>query len=263
MLDMTRRKLLGSLGSAIALSACAGHRGQLITQRSVLLGWRFVPGDTYTYRTVFSRTIGETTYARIEEWSYVVRGLDRDGIATLAGRLTGFGAEVLVDDESLPESVIQAPLASERDRAAIGVTLRITMDGRLISCSENDFARALPHRLLALRVPVFPVLPTDEWPDPGLANSFAGLLPFNIETELDGSAQLMRVLSKRSMLKAAIESRGSIRVGGNPAVVLGGTATWNASAGALVRRQVDAWFLPSTLDSNDNPGLLQLTTTLV
>jgi len=191
------------------------------------------------------------TTRRVEEWTYQVRALADDGVASLDGRLTGLGGGVEVDGEEVPLAV-----GDQSSEESVG--LRLSMDGRLVWCGRRAFDRALPHRGLALRLPSLAVLPFDEWPDPGLARPFASLLPLDLDVEVEGSSRLVALARHGATTLATVDSRGMVSVRGGPRVSLSGTASWDAERGVLVRRQLTARYLSSRPGPGQDPGVLEL-----
>ncbi|MBT3221604.1 MAG: hypothetical protein HN348_21190 [Proteobacteria bacterium] len=264
-MKLSRRRFCLSL-SALVASGCRHKPPSLspIPPGPVTLGWRCVPGMELSYRTVVLRRTQGVTVTRAEEWTYLVQELDNDNIATLSGHLTGFGAGAEVHDEPLPEAILADLRDEEESLANREATIRISMDGRLLWCSETDFARSLPHRLLALRLPTIPVVPHDEWSDPALTRLFASLLPLDLDIAVDGSARLMELHHHNEITMATIETQGSVRTQpGGPSLFFTGSALWDAERGIMAERTLESRFQPTITDPVKNPGLLRLTLTLV
>ncbi|MBW2255072.1 MAG: hypothetical protein JRI25_10800 [Deltaproteobacteria bacterium] len=215
------------------------------------------------YRSVVRRTSARMDTSRAEEWSYLVRDLDIDGVATLEGRLTGFGAGASMDGTPVPEEHMGAWQADEQERLASPVTLRLGLDGHLVACSVTTFSDSLPHRMLGLRIPPVRILPHDEWPIPGLANPFADLLPPEMEVDVACTARLVELHHHDARIAAEIETTGALRVRGGPAVHLSGMASWDAERGVLAHRELQARLTPSTPDPLQNPGILNIELHLV
>jgi len=198
------------------------------------------------------------TTSRAEEWSYLVQDVDADGVATLHGHLTGFGAGLHHGDEAVPDEALARARATEERRIDRVVTLRLRMDGRLVDVQAGRFADALPHRLLALRLPPGPVERSAEWPLPDLVRTFAALLPSTAEIESQAMARLLEVHRVEEGVDAEIETTGWVRSPGGPAIHLSGSATWDAMRGGLVRRDLLARLTPSLPDPTRNPGSLHV-----
>jgi len=222
-----------------------------------------VPGTELVYRSVVRRSSDGRETLRAEEWSYLVRDLDIDGVATLEGRLTGFGIGAEVDGEPILEEQPGGWREAEESRLATPVTLRLGMDGRLVACSAPTFSDALPHQMLGLRIPAARVLPHDEWPIPELAHPFAELLPPELELEVQCTARLVEIHHRDAAIAAEIETTGALRARGGPAIHLSGMASWDAERGVLARRELQARFTPSTPDPEQNPGILYVELRLV
>lgn len=226
---------------------------------AVTLGWRWVPGERLVFRCVTRREAHGRVSSRAEEWAWLVRDVDRDGVATLEGRLGGFGGGVMVDGTPLPDDTLATAMAVERARADRVVTLRIGLEGRLVHIDAMPFADALAHRLLALRVPVVPVAPHDEWPLPGLLRPFRALLPADAEVSSHAVGRLVELSAVDTRVVATIETTGSLRTTAGPAVHVTGTARWDAGRGGVLHREISARFTPSVPDPDANPGALSVT----
>ena len=264
-MTLSRRHFCASLTAFLA-SGCRHTPPSLspIPPGPVTLGWRCVPGMELSYRTVILRRTQEVSVSRAEEWTYVVQELDNSNVATLAGHLSGFGAGAEVRDEPLPEAILLELRDKEELRANRPITIRISMDGRLLWCSEQDFARSLPHRLLALPLPTIPVVAHDEWSDPALARVFAALLPLDLDIAVDGSARLMELHHHNEVTMATIETLGAVRTQpGGPSIFFTGSSLWDAERGIMAQRTLESRFQPSIPNPVINPGLLRLTLTLV
>jgi len=225
----------------------------------ITLGWRWVPGERLAIRSVTRREANGRTSSRAEEWAWLVRDVDGDGVATLEGRLTGFGGGVAVDGVPAPDDDLATALAVERARADRVVVLRLGLDGGLVHLDAMAFDEALPHRLFALRVPVVPVVPHDEWPLPGLMRPFQGLLPGDADETSHAFGRLVEMSARDGQVVATLETTGSTRTATGPAVHVSGTAEWDAGRGGLLRREVVARFTPSAPDPEANPGTLSVT----
>jgi hypothetical protein len=256
---MNRRRFL--VGAACLAGCPARLPPDLaeLPEGPVALGWRWVPGMELAYRTVVVRSTAGIIISRAEQWTYRVRDLDRNDIATLEGRLTAFGAGVEVDGDELPAAWLETPSAQERTRSASPVTFRMGMDGRLSDLSVTDIDRALPHQMLGLRVPTTPVLPYDEWSDLGIARPFTRLLPPRFDPRVQGSARLVELHHRGAGTRAAIDGRGSIRVTAGPSITITTSASWDADHGVLAERDQTVRFLPTVADRVRDPGELTLT----
>jgi len=225
----------------------------------ITLGWRWVPGERLSVRSVTRRESAGRIASRAEEWSWLVREVDLDGVATLEGRLTGFGGGVSDDGVPRSDDELATALAVERARADRVVTLRMGLDGGLVHLDAMAFDEALPHRVFALRVPSVPVAPHDEWPLPGLMRPFQGLVPGDVDATTHGVGRLVELSAEDGRVVATIETTGSTRAAAGPAVHVSGTARWDTGRGGVLAREVVARFTPSAPDPHANPGTLSVT----
>ncbi len=250
---MNRRAFLAGL----AATGCARRLPPSLPSGPVTLGWRLIPGVEVSWRCLMTRRSGPIEVRRVEEWSYLVRELGRDGVAHLHGRLTGLGAQVEVHDRLLPAPSVDEPLQAER-AAAPGIELRLAMDGRILSCSASGFADRLPHLLLGLRLPADSILAGDEWADAALVRPFRDLLPVRLPVTSDGRSQVVGLQGHEGQTLARIESHGWVRAPGDgPSLALRGSSAWNADRGILETRRLDVTFLPDSADPVRDPGTLR------
>lgn len=112
----------------------------------------------------------------------------------------------------------------------------IGLDGRLVALDADAFARALPHRLLALPFPAAPAAIGDTWADPGLLRPFRDLLPAALPTSGAATATV-DTLEPGGL--ATLTSRGELAAEGL-LVQIDGETTWDAVAGRLVHRTLSA-----------------------
>jgi hypothetical protein len=116
----------------------------------VRFGWRWVPGVPFVYESKVGRSTSSGVVVRAEAWSYTPLTLDPSGLLTVHGELVGFGASVVEDGQALPESTLRDAREIARDRTPTDVDLGLRLNGRLVSCSQTDFAEALPHRVAVI-----------------------------------------------------------------------------------------------------------------
>lgn len=251
-----------SLFGAALLPGCLAQRTGPSTALPVaplILGWRWVPGASFTFRTRIERTNAGVLTQRTEQWTYLVTGLTGT-TATLVGHLTGFGAGRSRGD--LVQDVSRAA-ASERERLATPVTLMLGADGRLTYCSAPGFSDSLVHRLLALRLPPSAVRRNAEWPAPDLAEPFAALMAPDLDLTRTARSRLSEINQRDGVALAIIETQGAVTAEGGLTVHLDGTSAWDLRVGALSSRQLTARFTPSGPTPADNPGRIDLATTRV
>ena len=225
----------------LVLSACI--RAPTLTALSpepVVLGWKLVPGQELTYTLTTHWLRGEEGLHRVEQWTYLVREVDPDGVAQLEGRLTGLGATQTTSDGP-PIAMSDDEFASERSRLAQSpITLRLAMDGRLGSLPQGDWADTLPHRLLGLQFPEHPIQPGDRWPNPALARPFSNFLPAETVREMGATVQFVGLFQGEALL-AQFRSKGQITAETALApltLALDGESWWEPETGQLRERWI-------------------------
>lgn len=247
---LDRRQLLVSLLGLAAGCPRTSAPLAALPSTPITLGWRWVPGMRLDYRSVVQRVNRGEVVSEAQTWTYLVRDVGTDGSAMLEGRLTGYGAGVLDEDGTVVERVAEAPATTQ-------ARLRITVDGHLTASDVPGFGEGLPHRLLALGLPVQPVRPHDEWPDRATVAPFAALMPAELKMEQHGESMLVELSRHDEALAAAISTTGELRMEGGAALHLTGVASWDASLGQLAERALTARLTPSVPDPDANPGVLE------
>ncbi len=220
----------------------------------VTLGWKWVPGESLQVELRTRATHKERTVTRVEVWDYLVRDVDVHGVATLEGKLTGLGAEVLDGEEQLTDR--ETRRAREHEMSLAGpVVLRIAMDGRLAGIEGADWSASLPHRLLAQQLSHDPVVPGDSWPDPAVARPYADLVPVDLELTVEGFQSLEGLYDVDGTLLARLETRGAVRPDdpGAPEIWINGESWWDPARGRMTSRE-----LRVVLANTDGPGELTL-----
>lgn len=215
---------------ALALTACRRVR-PLPELKVARLGWRWVPGLELRYRTEVTRRAVDHAATRTEEWSYQVVAFI-GGVATLRGQLTGVGVRLRRGDGPW-EDVRIVPEGKD-------VEIRLSLDGRMLESTVREWGEALPHRLLALRLPSRPVAVGEAWSEPCAVRALATLLPPELPAELTGSARLLALDRSGDGVEARLETSSSARVPGELLLRQGGEAVWDAERGQLARRRVAA-----------------------
>ncbi len=254
---MQRRRLLLALAATLAHPALAAPLRRAepapgLPEGRITLGWRWLPGATWTYRFVTEREVGGSLTQRAEAWRYLVREVDGDGVATLEGRLVGFGG---LGSEGGSGARLTRAEQRAIDRP---IWLQIGMDGRTVGLEDVSFADALPHRLLGVGLPATPVDRSDTWPLPDLIRAFRVLVPLALEVETRSAARLLEVYAEGARTVTEIETTATLRTRAGPGVHLSGTVAWDASRGGLLRRTLQARFTPATPDPAQNPGTLRV-----
>ena len=220
----------------------------------VTLGWKWVPGESLQIEHKARATQGQRTVTRVEVWDYLVRDVDPEGVATLEGKLTGLGAQVLEGDDQLTDR--ETRRAREYELGLVRpVVLRIAMDGRLAGIEGADWGGALTHRLLAEQLSRTPVVPGDSWPDPAVARPYADPVPVDLELTVEGFHTLEGLYDVDGTLLARVETRGAVRPDdpGAPQIWLNGESWWDPARGRMTSRE-----LRVVLANDDGPGELTL-----
>lgn len=264
---MRRRDVLLGLASA-ALVGCprapgavapGPTRAERAAPAKVRLGWRWIPGTAYTFDSIITRNTGDVLITRGESWTYTARELDSNGVVLLQGMLGGFGAVIEVNGDPLPEPRMRPAREAARDATPTEVELRMRLTGRLISCSIEDFAGSLPHRLLAMHMPSDPVPPGTSWEDPALALAFAQLIPVELPVRITASTTLSRFGEVEKGWEARLDHQAAISTTDDgPAVLISGYSTWDADLGALTSRRLDVHLEPEDVTSKARLGSLRI-----
>lgn len=244
-MSWTRRDALTGL---VAVAAACRHPGPLQTPDApigpagpVRLGWRWVPGVQMTFRTVIHRDVGPVTWTRAEDWLYTARALDSSGIATLDGRLVGFGASVSADGHALDEDKLQRARDAARRSTPDTVSVAIRLSGPIVSCSARGFGPALPHRLLALHFPAAPLHLGDTWDEDGLARAFASILPLDVDVHVTTTARLSALDPAGDAWRATVDHQTRLGIGEvGPGVRIEGSTVWDTGPGAIRSRRLTA-----------------------
>lgn len=229
----------------LALLSCGlRQKGPLplpITEPMVL-GWRLVPGDQLVYDHSVTWQLGASeSTRRVERWTYLVREVDPQGVATLEGSLTALGVEHIREGQTTPEPLLALALSEEKARLSQdSVLIELAMDGRLVEVRGLGWSDALSHRLLGLQLSGEGVSDSSTWPDPVLARPYADLLPVSLDVEVSGSQELLGLFDDQGELRVSLASQGLVRSvdDGGPQVRLQGSAWWDPLTGRLVSREL-------------------------
>ena len=147
MTGIHRRNVLVGLLCSLGLAGCA--KGGLLVRRpwvntTVRLGWRWIPGMRMRYRTTVSNQGGEAGPVHMEEWNYVVRAVNEDGLARLEGRRTGFA--IIEDKEISAQGKYQKKHRIDSTGSGMDtVELLMGPNGVYEVPSTHSFAAFLPH----------------------------------------------------------------------------------------------------------------------
>ena len=241
-----------ALALSLGLLSCGASRGLGLRDKGprplpmtepMVLGWRLIPGDQLVYdHSVFWQSGPQESTRRVERWTYLVRDVDAQGIATLEGSLNALGVEHVVDGLVTPEPSLALALAQEKERLSQdSVILQLSMDGRLIGVTGVPWSDSLSHRLLGLQLSGEGIQEQSTWPDPVLARPYADLLPMSLDVEVSGSHQVQGLYDDHGELRLSLVSEGLVRsTSGGPQVELAGQSWWDPQAGRLVSRALTA-----------------------
>jgi hypothetical protein len=142
------------------------------------------------YRIDSRHVLGEDEVRRSETWRYLVRSVSDGDVYEIEGRLSALTASITHAGHPMPKNQMDAAVRSERARlAAEPVTLSLSMDGRIDSLKAETWADALPHRLLALRLPLEPVGVGERWNDASDSRPLGDLVPTDQKLEFNGTQQ--------------------------------------------------------------------------
>lgn len=219
-----------------------GPRSLPITEPMVL-GWRLVPGDQLVYdHSVIWQASPKESSRRVERWTYLVRDVDPQGIATLEGSLTAMGVEQILDGRITPEPLLTLALSEEKERLSQdSVQVLLAMDGRLVGVRGVSWSDSLSHRLLGLQLSGEGITEQSTWPDPVLARPYADLLPVSLDVEVSGSHRVAGLYDDQGELRLSLLSEGLVRsTNGGPQVELEGQGWWDPQTGRLVSRELTA-----------------------
>ncbi len=217
----------------------------------VVLGWRLAPGMELAYRLRSTHSLGTDTVVREELWHYLVRRVDDQGTFTLEGHLERLDASILADGVPMEDEVLEAALEQERARLGLSpITLSLSLDGRIDHLETTGWSDALPHRLLALRLPGEPVLPGSRWNDTETARPFTRLVPSGLELDIAGTHRLEQLLwqpasrlglrPSRARLVAELDTEAMVRPEDArvPTLDIHGAARWDLEGGRLATRSL-------------------------
>lgn len=217
----------------------------------VVLGWRLAPGMELAYHLRSIHSVGADTVVREELWHYLVRRVDDQGTFTLEGHLESLDASIVTDGVGMEEQALVAALADERTRLETSpITLSLSLDGRIDHLETTGWGDALPHRLLALRLPGEPVQPGGRWNDTETARPFTRLIPSGFELDIAGTHRLeqlhwqrgsrLGLQPARARLMAEIDTEAMVRPEDAriPTLDIHGSARWDLDAGHLASRSL-------------------------
>lgn len=273
-MSLSRRQLLVA-GLAAACTRRAPPRIGHSTE-PVRLGWRWVAGQELTYRVRIERTVDGRVERLAQRWTYLVRAVDPDGIATLEGRLIGVGGTIEGVDPTASRGAIDRAL--EPQRAGRTALLRLGTDGRLhplpaAGCDRLGipqpacFDAQIVHRLLALKLPQRPLSVHESWSDPAHLAPFDALLPPGVDREHTATSRVLEIdldpLGPPSVVLGTVAlvrpSQG--RRSSGPVLRIEGVAHWDPERGRLRERTALATLAGSS--GPDAPGRLSLHLDLV
>lgn len=255
------------LALSLALLSCGGQRGMVFGNKGpkslaitdpMVLGWRLVPGDQLVYdHSVLWQSSPQESTRRVERWTYLVRDVDDQGVATLEGSLNALGVEHIVQGQVTPEPMLALALAEEKERLSQdSVNIQLAMDGRLIGVTGVPWSDSLSHRLLGLQLSGEGITEQSTWPDPVLARPYADLLPMSLDVEVSGSHTVAGLYDDQGELRLSLVSEGLVRsTSGGPQVELQGQSWWDPQTGRLVSRTLTAQI--GNLSTTD-PGTLEI-----
>lgn len=262
---LSRRHALGLLAAGLA-AACAKRPPPLgpLPGGPLLLGWRWVPGQEYIYKTVIEHHQGDSHTSRAEEWTYLVRTLGPNNVALLEGRLSGFGAGLLQPTGPTEKDKLTEAISNEKQRMAKTVTLEITMNGRITAPTSTKFEQFLPHRMLEFALPLTPIAPEERWATDEVLVPFADLLPAGLRTTHSAQSSIVEIGYDNQVVTVHIETSGAVHTeNGEHFLGLHGLTIWNAEHGHLLERTLKVHLPESEGSRSVDPGVLHIKTQLV
>ncbi len=234
------------------LLVLACHQPPLaVPSEQVVLGWRLAPGMELAYDLRTTHTVDRDTVVREEVWHYLVRRVDDQGVFTLEGHLEVLDADILRDGIPMDDAALSTVLDEERTRVQLHpIVLSLSIDGRMDRLEAGSWPDALPHRLLALRLPPEPVEPGSRWIDTETARCFTHVAPPSPELSIAGDQRLVsmgwqrmgrqHLIERGRYLAAEIDTQAIVRPEDArfPALDIQGTAQWDLDAGRLASRSI-------------------------
>jgi len=191
----------------------------------------------------------DETFVREEHWTYLVEAVDTDGIAHLTGKLSAFGLTKINPSESLKAIHTEGVEKSEKARLAKEtVQIQLSTEGRLVRLDGLGFHDSLPHRLLALQLPVGAISPGENWANPALARPYANLLPAESVVSVEGTETYKGLHHYRGDIQALIESHGEVTATteqGSSSILLHGSTWWDPDPGVLAWRALEGALVQS------------------
>jgi hypothetical protein len=214
----------------------------------VSLGWRLAPGMELTYHLRTTHVVGSDTVLRDELWHYLVRRVDDRGTYSLEGRLEALDASIVSDGVPLDPAAL-APAIDEELARLEPISLSLSLDGRMDQLEAGSWSDALPHRLLALRLPSEPVQAGSRWNDAETARSFTSLIPAARDLDVAGTHRLeelrwhrgsRRPWAARGELVAVVSTEAMVRPDDArfPTLDIQGSTSWDLEAGRLLQRSL-------------------------
>ena len=238
------------------LYACRA-RPEPIPRFTLTLGWRLIPGTELKYRLTTRFHRGSDIVEREETWSYLVGETDVAGRYLLLGHLRDLDADMSYRETPLATSRLQPAIIRELIRGRIqGLQLTLTTDGRIPWTEAGVWSDALPHHLLALRLPDHAVTLGERWEDPDAARPYRGLFPFQSDDGEVGEQRLRAVEWRwatqpdsehltvdTTNLVAILETRAAIQAPDSVEAMLNihGETTWNVTSGLMEHRLLEIW----------------------
>lgn len=223
------------------------------------LGWRWVPGMALTYRTEVERQQGDLEIRTADEWRYIALDLDANGVTHLEGQLLARGLIARRDGRRVDDPVLDAAQSRPQTEEQVQLAMRLT--GRIVSCSQDDPAAALPHRMLGFHLPTHVIAAQESWSDPPFMMPFSRLVGATLPLDTKALTTIARLEAQRSGgWEVELQHTGTLRSGErSPTVHVIGRSVWHTDPGLLYTRDLTARLDPD----REGVGVLRVTTTLV
>ena len=232
--------LVLSLLLGCAHFSTSGNQFREAVPEVAVIGWRLVPGQELNYRHTVRLLRGDREIARTESWAYLVRDVTPTGEVLLEGRLTGLGTLRREKNTILSQASLAQVEQLERDRlGSQTVTIRLSLDGHVLSVSGLSWEDSLPHHALGLVFPDNPIEVGHTWAYPGSIAPYRNLVPPEVNIVPQTEIRLVSFYSNENGVFASVDFQGQIQAGGEglPQIETHGEGVWDLVSGQLYQQK--------------------------